>query len=46
MIFKKDFNEKCETIVGWLNNETKRQKYNIKANIEENTNKIKRNRCT
>jgi hypothetical protein len=35
MILKKYFNEKCETIVEWLNNETYRQNYNVEANILE-----------
>ncbi len=35
MIFKKGFNEKCETIVGWLTNETYRQNLNVEAKILE-----------
>ena len=44
MIFKKGFNEKCETIVGWLTNETYRQNYNVEAKIFRRTNKEKRSR--
>ncbi len=35
MVLKKDFNEKYETIVEWLTNETYRQNYNVEAKILE-----------
>ncbi len=33
LILKKDFNEKCETIVEWLSNESYRQNLNVEAKI-------------